>query len=113
MACSHFVSGSAKPVHWSGEPHAVIILKLDFDASVTILTGASDIGQGSSTIITQVVAEVLGIDYSRIRIIANDSAILYPSAYLGCSARHACSGVSRPITSGGIALAILSPRPYG
>ena len=75
MACSHFVSGSAKPVHWSGEPHAVIILKLDFDASVTILTGASDIGQGSSTIITQVVAEVLGIDYSRIRIIANDSAI--------------------------------------
>lgn len=75
MACSHFVSGSAKPVHWSGEPHAVITLKLDFDAAVTILTGASDIGQGSSTIITQVVAEVLGIDYSRIRIIANDSAI--------------------------------------
>ncbi|HJV26538.1 MAG TPA: 4-hydroxybenzoyl-CoA reductase subunit alpha [Aromatoleum sp.] len=75
MACSHFVSGSAKPVHWSGEPHAVIMLKVDFDASVTILTGASDIGQGSSTIITQVVAEVLGIDYSRIRLIANDSAI--------------------------------------
>jgi 4-hydroxybenzoyl-CoA reductase subunit alpha len=75
MACSHFVSGSAKPVHWSGEPHAVIILKLDFDAAVTILTGASDIGQGSSTIITQVVAEVLGIAYHRIRVIANDSAI--------------------------------------
>ena len=75
MACSHFVSGSAKPVHWSGEPHAVIILKLDFDAAVTILTGAADIGQGSSTIITQVVAEVLGIAYHRIRLIANDSAI--------------------------------------
>ena len=75
MACSHFVSGSAKPVDWSGEPHAVIILKLDFDAAVTILTGAADIGQGSSTIITQVVAEVLGIDYHRIRLFANDSAI--------------------------------------
>ena len=75
MACSHFVSGSAKPVHWSGEPHAVIILKLDFDASVTILTGAADIGQGSSTIITQIVAEVLGLDTSRLRILANDSAI--------------------------------------
>lgn len=75
MSCSHFVSGSAKPVHWSGEPHAVIMLKVDFDASVTILTGASDIGQGSSTVITQIVAEVLGIDYSRIRLIANDSAI--------------------------------------
>jgi 4-hydroxybenzoyl-CoA reductase subunit alpha len=75
LACSHFVSGSAKPVHWSGEPHAVIILKLDFDASVTILTGASDIGQGSSTVVTQVVAEVLGIDYHRIRVFANDSAV--------------------------------------
>jgi 4-hydroxybenzoyl-CoA reductase subunit alpha len=75
MACSHFVSGSAKPVHWSGEPHAVIVLKLDFDASVSILTGASDIGQGSSTVVTQIVAEVLGIDYHRIRVIANDSAV--------------------------------------
>ena len=28
MACSHFVSGSAKPVHWSGEPHATVILKV-------------------------------------------------------------------------------------
>jgi 4-hydroxybenzoyl-CoA reductase subunit alpha len=75
MSCSHFVSGSAKPVHWSGEPHAVIVLKLDFDASVTILTGASDIGQGSSTVVTQVVAGVLGVDYSRLRVMANDSAI--------------------------------------
>lgn len=75
IACSHFVSGSAKPVHWSGEPHAVIILKLDFDAAVTILTGASDIGQGSSTVVAQVVAEVLGIAHHRIRVVANDSAI--------------------------------------
>jgi 4-hydroxybenzoyl-CoA reductase subunit alpha len=75
LGCSHFVSGSAKPVHWSGEPHAVIILKLDFDASVTILTGAADIGQGSSTILTQIVAEVLNLGYDRLRIVANDSAI--------------------------------------
>ena len=75
IACSHFVSGSAKPVHWTGEPHATIILKLDFDAGITILTGAADIGQGSSTILTQAVVEVLGVDYGRVRVIANDSAI--------------------------------------
>lgn len=74
-ACSHFVSGAGKPVHWTGEPHATIILKLDFDGGITIFTGASDIGQGSSTIITQSVAEILGVDYGRLRIIANDSAI--------------------------------------
>ena len=75
MACSHYVSGSAKPVHWSGEPHAVVNLKLDFDGGITALTGASDIGQGSSTLITQVVAEVLGLPMARIRIVATDSAL--------------------------------------
>jgi 4-hydroxybenzoyl-CoA reductase subunit alpha len=75
MACSHYVSGSAKPVHWSGEPHAVVNLKLDFDGGITALTGASDIGQGSSTLITQVVAEVLAVPMARIRIVTTDSAL--------------------------------------
>ncbi len=75
MACSHYVSGSAKPVHWSGEPHAVVNLKLDFDGGITILTGAADIGQGSNTLLTQVVAEVLLLPMARIRVIATDSAL--------------------------------------
>ena len=75
MACSHYVSGSAKPVHWTGEPHAVINLKLDFDGGITVLTGASDIGQGSSTLISQAVAEVLRLPMSRFTVFANDSAV--------------------------------------
>jgi 4-hydroxybenzoyl-CoA reductase subunit alpha len=75
MACSHYVSGSAKPVHWSGEPHAVVNLKLDFDGGITLLTGASDIGQGSTTLLTQVVAEVLLLPMARIRVISADSAL--------------------------------------
>ncbi|MCC7326508.1 MAG: 4-hydroxybenzoyl-CoA reductase subunit alpha [Burkholderiales bacterium] len=75
LACSHYVSGSAKPVHWSGEPHAVIHLKLDHDGGITVLTGASDIGQGSSTLLAQVVAEVMSLSLARIRVIATDSAL--------------------------------------
>jgi len=75
MACSHYVSGAAKPVHWTGEPHAVVSMRLDFDGGITVLTGASDIGQGSSTVVAVVAAEVLGIDLGRIRVVANDSAI--------------------------------------
>jgi 4-hydroxybenzoyl-CoA reductase subunit alpha len=75
LACSHYVSGSAKPVHWSGEPHAVINLKLDFDGGITILTGAADIGQGSSTLLAQVVAEVMALPMQRIRVVATDSAL--------------------------------------
>lgn len=75
MACSHYVSGAAKPVHWTGEPHAVVSMKLDFDGSITVLTGASDIGQGSSTVVALAAAEVIGVDLSRIRVVANDSVI--------------------------------------
>lgn len=75
LGCSHFISGAPKPIHWTGEPHATINLKLDFDCGITIMTGASDIGQGSSTILVQAVANQLGVDYDRIRLVANDSAI--------------------------------------
>ena len=75
MACSHYVSGSAKPVHWTGEPHAVVNLKLDFDGGITILTGAADIGQGSSTLLAQTVAEVLALPLHWITVVANDSVV--------------------------------------
>jgi len=75
MACSHYASGAAKPVHWTGEPHATVNLRLDFDGSITLLTGAADIGQGSSTLLAMVAADVLGIGLERIRVIAADSAL--------------------------------------
>ena len=75
LACSHFVSGTSTPKHWTGEPHAVVNLRADFDGAVTILTGAADIGQGSNTMVAQVVSEVLGVDLNRLRVISADSAI--------------------------------------
>lgn len=75
MACSHMLSGAASPIHRTGEPHAVVELRLDFDGGITVLTGAPDIGQGSSTLIVQSVAHVLGIDCSRVRICDADSNI--------------------------------------
>ncbi len=75
MACSHYVSGAAKPIHWTGEPHAVVNVRLDFDGGITALTGAADIGQGSSTMVAIAVAETLGVAIERVRVIAGDSAI--------------------------------------
>jgi 4-hydroxybenzoyl-CoA reductase subunit alpha len=75
MACSHYVSGAAKPIHWTGEPHAVVNLKLDFDGGITAFTGAADIGQGSSTMVAIAVAETLGVMLDRVRVVAGDSAI--------------------------------------
>ena len=75
VGCGHYISGASKPVNWTGEPHATVHLKLDWDSSITILTGAPEIGQGSSTMATQCAAEVLGLDMSRFQILTSDSKL--------------------------------------
>ncbi len=76
FACSHYISGASKPVNWTGEPHATVKIKVDFDGSIVVLSGAADIGQGSTTILAQSVAEVLGLDLSRVRVITGDSEVV-------------------------------------
>jgi 4-hydroxybenzoyl-CoA reductase subunit alpha len=54
-------------------PHSTVNIKIDRDGGVVVYTGASDIGQGSDTMVAQIVAEVLGISLGRIRVIAADT----------------------------------------
>ncbi len=51
------------------------MLKMDDYARVTVITGASEIGQGSDTVIAQLVAEELGVPMRDITIVNNDSAL--------------------------------------
>ena len=51
------------------------ILKLDDFGKVSLLTGASEIGQGSETVLAMIVAEELGIPLSRIEVINSDTAV--------------------------------------
>jgi 4-hydroxybenzoyl-CoA reductase subunit alpha len=75
IACSHYVSGAANPIIRSNMPHTTVNIKIDRDATVTVFTGASEIGQGSDTIQVQIVAEVLGVEPERIRLVAADTAL--------------------------------------
>ncbi len=51
------------------------IIKMDDFGKVDVFTGASEIGQGSDTIIAQIVAEVLGISIDDVNVINNDTDI--------------------------------------
>src|SRR3990167_3445266 len=51
------------------------ILKLDDFGQVTLITGASEIGQGSETVLSQLVCEELGLPISAITVVNNDTAI--------------------------------------
>jgi 4-hydroxybenzoyl-CoA reductase subunit alpha len=54
-------------------PHSTVNIKIDRDGGVVVYTGASDIGQGSDTMVAQIVAEVLGISLARIKVVAADT----------------------------------------
>ncbi|HON84960.1 MAG TPA: xanthine dehydrogenase family protein molybdopterin-binding subunit [Syntrophorhabdaceae bacterium] len=51
------------------------IIKMDDFGKVDVFTGASDIGQGSDTVIAQIVAEVIGIPIEDVNVINNDTDI--------------------------------------
>jgi CO/xanthine dehydrogenase Mo-binding subunit len=51
------------------------ILKLDDFGKISLLTGASEIGQGSETVLAMIVAEELGIPLSRVDVINSDTAV--------------------------------------
>lgn len=73
LACSHYVSGAANSIIRSDMPHSTVNIKIDRDGGVVIYTGASEIGQGSDTMVAQIVAEVLGISLGRIKVVAADT----------------------------------------
>src|SRR6058998_4367299 len=51
------------------------IVKLDDFGTLTLLTGASEIGQGSETVLAMIVAEELGVPLERVAVINSDTSV--------------------------------------
>ncbi len=73
VACSSYISGAGLPIYWNALPHSGVQLKLDRSGGVTAFCGATDIGQGSDTVLAGCVADVLGIDPLDIRVVTGDT----------------------------------------
>jgi len=71
LAGASFPSGVSNMSHISSGA----IVKIERDGSITLLTGAADIGQGAETVISQIVAEEMGVSLEDIRITAADTEI--------------------------------------
>jgi 4-hydroxybenzoyl-CoA reductase alpha subunit len=71
LAGASFPSGVSNMSHISSGA----IVKIERDGAITLLTGAADIGQGAETVISQIVAEELGVPLEDIRITAADTEI--------------------------------------
>jgi CO/xanthine dehydrogenase Mo-binding subunit len=50
-------------------------VRVHADGSVSIMMGSTELGQGSHTVIPQIVAEELGVPFDSVRVVASDTAI--------------------------------------
>jgi len=69
--------GMALAMHTSGPSNntgmSSAIIMIHYDGSATLLTGSADMGQGSETALSQIVAEVLGIALTDVKVTAADT----------------------------------------
>ena len=76
IGCGGFVSGAGYPIYRSKFPHSNALIRVAEDGNAaTLFVGEADIGQGSNTVLTQVAAEAMGVEYSAMRIVAADTEI--------------------------------------
>lgn len=121
VACGFFISGSALPIHRNEMPQSTARLTIEFDGAVTLYSGASDIGQGSDTMLAQVVAEVLGIALSLVTVVSADTRLTpvdlgsYSSRVTfmaGNAARNASISMRRLLVESACKMLGISPPSY-
>src|SRR5262249_56763746 len=67
--------GAGLPIYWNEMPHSGVQLLLDRSGGVTAFCGASEVGQGSDSVLAVCVAEVLGIEIADVKVVTGDTAL--------------------------------------
>jgi len=75
IACSAYMCGAGVSIYWNKMPHTGVQLLLDRSGQVTVLCGATEIGQGSDDVLAAIVAEMLGINTQDIRCLTGDTGL--------------------------------------
>src|SRR5262245_38247250 len=73
IACSSYLTGAGTAIYGNEMPHSGVVVRADRSGGVSILCGATDIGQGSDSVLAYLVAEVLGIEPKDIRVHVADT----------------------------------------
>ncbi|MBI5444281.1 MAG: molybdopterin-dependent oxidoreductase [Deltaproteobacteria bacterium] len=91
-----------------GHNAASAVIKVHEDGGVTLQTGATDVGQGCETVLAQIVAEELGLDFDEVHVTQNDTEVtpIDPGTYgsrvtftSGNAARAAAADIRRQVFS--------------
>ena len=72
FAVSSYMCGAGLPIYWNKMPHSESVLQVS-RGGVTLFCGATEIGQGSDSVLATVVAEELGLWPTDIRLVTGDT----------------------------------------
>jgi len=75
VACSAYMTGAGTAIYWNSMPHSGVVLRADRSGGVSVLCGATDIGQGSDSILAYLPAEVLGLDPKDVHVHPADTTL--------------------------------------
>src|SRR5689334_18699683 len=75
LAASAYLCGAGRPIYWNDMPHSSVQIRLDRGGGVTVYCGATDIGQGSTSVLAYIVAEELGITPEHIHLETADTTL--------------------------------------
>lgn len=75
IAASSYICGAGKPIYWNDLPHSAVQIRLDRGGGITVYCGATDIGQGSTSILAYIVAEELGVPPEHIHLETADTTL--------------------------------------
>ena len=73
VAGSTYISGTNYPIYPNEMPQSAVQITLDRSGRARIFSGASDIGQGSDTVVAVIVSEELGLPLEDIRVVSADT----------------------------------------
>jgi 4-hydroxybenzoyl-CoA reductase subunit alpha len=73
VAGSCYISGTNYPIYPNRMPQSAVQLQVDRSGRVAVFSGASDIGQGSTSLVAYIVCEELGVPLEHVRVLPSDT----------------------------------------
>jgi 4-hydroxybenzoyl-CoA reductase subunit alpha len=73
VAGSCYITGTNYPIYPNRMPQSAVQLQVDRSGRVAVFSGASDIGQGSTSLVAYIVCEELGVPLDYVRVLPSDT----------------------------------------
>jgi len=73
IAVGCYLSGAGLPIYWNDMPQSEVHVKVDRGGGVAVFSMAADVGQGSTSVLAAIVAEVLGLEPADLSMVMADT----------------------------------------